>query len=233
MLSRATADRTVRCVQVRPKLRKVRRGIVGIEAAIVLIAFVLVASALAFVVLNMGMFTTQKTKEVIARAYEEATRAIDIAGNVVARTSNDRNSIDLVAIPIKLTAGSRAVDLSKTAVAITVIKPDGTAEHTDNGYRYIDGMTFSKITDFGTDVTGLNSLEATFVYVRTDEDTTTGDNLLEPGEIVLLVFKAPTNTGPYSRIIVEIKPPQGASITVERIVPPKIDSTYVDLDIGG
>jgi len=216
---------------VRPKLRRARRGIVGIEAAIVLIAFVLVASALAFVVLNMGMFTTQKTKEVIARAYEEATRAIDIAGNVVAKTSD--GSVDLVAIPIKLTAGSRAVDLNKTAVAITVINPDGSAQHTDNGYRYIDEKTFSKIKDFGSDITGLNELEATFVYVRTDEDATTGDNLLEPGEIVLLVFKAPTGTGPYSRIIVEIKPPQGASITVERVVPPKIDSTYVDLDIGG
>ncbi|MCC6047138.1 MAG: flagellin [Desulfurococcaceae archaeon] len=216
---------------MRPKLRRARRGIVGIEAAIVLIAFVLVASALAFVVLNMGMFTTQKTKEVIARAYEEATRAIDIAGNVVAKTSD--GSVDLVAIPIKLTAGSRAVDLNKTAVAITVINPDGSAQHTDNGYRYIDEKTFSKIKDFGSDITGLNELEATFVYVRTDEDATTGDNLLEPGEIVLLVFKAPTGTGPYSRIIVEIKPPQGASITVERVVPPKIDSTYVDLDIGG
>ena len=216
---------------MRPKLRRARRGIVGIEAAIVLIAFVLVASALAFVVLNMGMFTTQKTKEVIARAYEEATRAIDIAGNVVAKTSD--GSVDLVAIPIKLTAGSRAVDLDKTAVAITVINPDGSASHRDNGYRYIDEKTFSKIKDFGNDITDLNELEATFVYVRTDEDATTGDNLLEPGEIVLLVFKAPTGTGPYSRIIVEIKPPQGASITVERVVPPKIDSTYVDLDIGG
>jgi flagellin FlaB len=175
------------------------------------------------------MFTTQKTKEVIARAYEEATRAIDIAGNVVAKTSD--GSIDLVAIPIKLTAGSRAVDLDKTAVAITIINPDGSASHTDNAYTRLDGTTFSIIKDFGSDITGLNDLEATFVYVRTDE--TTGDNLLEPGERVLLVFKAPANTGPYSRIIVEIKPPQGASITVERVVPPKIDSTYVDLDIGG
>ena len=217
---------------MRPKLRKVRRGIVGIEAAIVLIAFVLVASALAFVVLNMGMFTTQKTKEVIAKAYEEATRAIDIAGNVVAKTSYPTSStVDLVAIPIKLTAGSRAVDLNKTAVAITIINPNGTAKHTDNGYKYID-KTFSVLTDFGK-ITGLDYLNATFVYVRTDEGTTTGDNLLEPGEVALLVFKAPTGTGPYSRIIVEIKPPQGASITVERIVPPKIDSTYVDLDIGG
>jgi len=179
------------------------------------------------------MFTTQKTKEVIAKAYEEATRAIDIAGNVVAKTSYPTSStVDLVAIPIKLTAGSRAVDLNKTAVAITIINPDGTAKHTDNGYKYISGTTFTVVTDFGT-ITGLDPLEATFVYVRTDEGTTTGDNLLEPGEVALLVFKAPTGTGPYSRIIVEIKPPQGASITVERIVPPKIDSTYVDLDIGG
>ncbi|MGB9730355.1 MAG: archaellin/type IV pilin N-terminal domain-containing protein, partial [Thermoprotei archaeon] len=33
-------------------------AIVGIESAIVLIAFVIVAAALAFVVLNMGFFTT-------------------------------------------------------------------------------------------------------------------------------------------------------------------------------
>ncbi|MFZ8790675.1 MAG: archaellin/type IV pilin N-terminal domain-containing protein [Thermosphaera aggregans] len=41
-----------------------KKGIVGIEAAIVLIAFVIVATALAFVVMNMGMYTIQKSKEV-------------------------------------------------------------------------------------------------------------------------------------------------------------------------
>lgn len=219
---------------MKPKVRRTKRGIVGIEAAIVLIAFVLVASALAFVVLNMGMFTTQKTKEVIARAYEESTRAIDIAGNVIASTTgtNSNRQVDLVAIPIKLTAGSRAIDLNKTAVAITVILPNGTAKHTDNGYKFVENVTFNIVTDFGTDVnvTDLGNLNATFVYARTDEKTP--DNLLESGEIVLLVFRAPTGTGPYSRIIVEIKPPQGATITIERIVPPKIDSDYVDLDIG-
>ncbi len=221
-----------------------RRGIVGIEAAIVLIAFVLVASALAFVVLNMGMFTTQKSKEIIARAYEESTRAIDIAGNVKAKTSN--GVIDLVAIPIKLTAGSRAVDLNKTAVAITIIDPNGNAIHRDNAYIYNGSVTFNVTKNFNktivdwkttgncTECFGL--LNATWLYARTDEDGTKGDNLLEPGEIVLLVFNASDtssfNTTAYSRIIVEIKPPQGASVTVERVVPPKIDSDYVDLDIG-
>ncbi|MEM3983069.1 MAG: archaellin/type IV pilin N-terminal domain-containing protein [Sulfolobales archaeon] len=219
---------------MKAQLKRARRGIVGIEAAIVLIAFVLVASALAFVVLNMGMFTTQKTKEVIARAYEESTRAIDIAGNVKATVTN--NELDLVAIPIKLTAGARPIDLNKTVVAITVILPDGTAKHTDNGYTKID-TTFTLIKDFGTDVQGLTDLDATWVYVRSEDAGVSskgdkGDELLEPGEIVLLVFKAPSGTGAYSRIIVEIKPPQGSTVTIERIVPPKLDSGYVDLDIG-
>jgi archaeal flagellin FlaB len=42
--------------------RHTHRGIIGIESAIVLIAFVIVAAALAFVVLNMGFSTTQKAK---------------------------------------------------------------------------------------------------------------------------------------------------------------------------
>ncbi|MEM0352768.1 MAG: hypothetical protein QW459_07285, partial [Sulfolobales archaeon] len=188
----------------------------------------LVASALAFVVLNMGMFTTQKTKEVIARAYEESTRAIDIAGNVKAKVDRNGRVLELVAIPIKLTAGARPIDLNKTAVAITVILPDGTAQHTDNAYEG-DSSAFKKVTDFGS-IESLNELKATWVYVRTDEDEP--DELLEPGEIVLLVFKAPEGTGAYSRIIVEIKPPQGSTVTIERIVPPKLDSDYVDLDIG-
>jgi len=221
-----------------------RRGIVGIEAAIVLIAFVLVASALAFVVLNMGMFTTQKSKEIIARAYEESTRAIDIAGNVVAKANKSTNNIDLVAIPIKLTAGSRAVDLNKTAVAITIIDPNGNAIHRDNAYIYNGSVTFNVTRNFNETIVNwkvgctnecFGLLNATWLYARTDEDITKGDNLLELGEVVLLVFNASDTsftTVPYSRIIVEIKPPQGASVTVERVVPPKIDSDYVDLDIG-
>lgn len=217
------------------KKTKTKKGIVGIEAAIVLIAFVLVASALAFVTLNMGMFATQKTKEIIARAYEESTRAIDIAGNVIASVNTSSKTVQLVAIPVKLTSGSRAVDLNKTAVAITIIDPTGKAVHTDNGYTYIT-ETFNITKDFNATLSGkLNLLKSTWLYARTDEDMTKGDELLEPGEIVLLVFNATGdsfNTVPYSRMVVEIKPPQGASVTIERIVPAKLDSEYVDLDIG-
>jgi len=35
--------------------------------------------------------------------------------------------------------------------------------------------------------------------------------------------------GEYSKIIVEIKPTQGAPLTIERDVPPSLDQTYISL----
>ncbi|MEM3936184.1 MAG: archaellin/type IV pilin N-terminal domain-containing protein, partial [Ignisphaera sp.] len=60
------------------------RGIVGIEAAIVLIAFVVVAAALAFVALNMGFYTTQRSKEVMAQGLAQASSSLEVDGTVLA-----------------------------------------------------------------------------------------------------------------------------------------------------
>ena len=60
------------------------RGVIGIESAIVLIAFVIVAAALAFVVLNMGFSTTQKAKTAIIAAVEEAGSSMEIAIKTIA-----------------------------------------------------------------------------------------------------------------------------------------------------
>lgn len=70
-----------------------RRGIVGIEAAIVLIAFVVIAAAFSYVVINMGFFATQKTKETIGEGIAESSAAIQLDGTVIART-DDMQGID-------------------------------------------------------------------------------------------------------------------------------------------
>ena len=54
-------------------IRKNKRGIVGIEAAIVLIAFVVIAAALAYVVINMGFYAGQKAKSTIDQGVSEST----------------------------------------------------------------------------------------------------------------------------------------------------------------
>ncbi|MEM3960000.1 MAG: archaellin/type IV pilin N-terminal domain-containing protein, partial [Ignisphaera sp.] len=69
------------------------RGIVGIEAAIVLIAFVVVAAALAFVALNMGFYTTQRSKEVMAQGLAQASSSLEVDGTVLAKVGTTNQEV--------------------------------------------------------------------------------------------------------------------------------------------
>jgi len=92
--------------------KPLRRGIVGIEAAIVMIAFVIVAAALAFVVLNMGFFTTQQSRQVMQRGLGESSSALMVDGTVVATVDVDDARINYTYVPIKLSTGQYVVDLT-------------------------------------------------------------------------------------------------------------------------
>ena len=54
----------------------------GLEAAIVLIAFVVVAAVFAYVVLGAGFFTTQKAQETVYKSVEQSTTNLQMIGNV-------------------------------------------------------------------------------------------------------------------------------------------------------
>ncbi|MHC1582058.1 MAG: archaellin/type IV pilin N-terminal domain-containing protein [Candidatus Syntropharchaeia archaeon] len=64
-------------------IRKDDRAFTGLEAAIVLTAFVVVAAVFSYVVLNAGFFTTQKSKEVIHTGVEQATSSVELAGDII------------------------------------------------------------------------------------------------------------------------------------------------------
>ncbi|MEM1779501.1 MAG: archaellin/type IV pilin N-terminal domain-containing protein, partial [Ignisphaera sp.] len=114
--------------------KKARRGIVGIEAAIVLIAFVVVAAALAFVALNMGFYTTQRSKEVMAAGLAQASSSLEVDGSVLAKVDTTSSSVNTtssskltcIVIPIRLSAGQKPVDLTpnKTQIALWVINKE-------------------------------------------------------------------------------------------------------------
>ena len=61
------------------------RGITGLETAIILIAFVVVAAVFAYTVLSAGIFSTQRSQETIYSGLEEATGSLEIKGGVIAR----------------------------------------------------------------------------------------------------------------------------------------------------
>jgi len=199
------------------------RGIVGIEAAIVLIAFVLVASALAFVAINMGMFSAQKSKEVMAKAYDTATRALDVAGDALAHVNMTYHVVDGVVLPIKLTSGAAPIDLNKTVV--TLILSNGTKAEMISNAAINTSYSYKQVLNVTKVIYALGAGNATWVFA-----TNTTGTLLEPGDIALLVVHAPLQA--YGWIQIEVKPPTGAPLVVRYSIPPVLTSQWIDLVLG-
>jgi len=100
-----------------PVAKRCRKGIVGIEAAIVLIAFVIIAAALAYVVVNTGFFASQKSKDTIMRGISEAASSLQLDGSVIAYVNGTNNEAVVTAliVPLKISVGREGVDVSSNS----------------------------------------------------------------------------------------------------------------------
>ena len=92
------------------------KGFTGLEAAITLIAFVIVAAVFSYVVLNMGFFTTQKSAQVTKTGLAQASSSLELAGNVIAY-GNGTSSITALRFYVQSTAGGEPIDMTKTTVS--------------------------------------------------------------------------------------------------------------------
>ena len=59
------------------RIKDDQSGITGLETAIILIAFVMVASTLAYVVLTAGLYSSQKAKEAVHAGLAEVSATGD------------------------------------------------------------------------------------------------------------------------------------------------------------
>lgn len=182
-----------------------RRGLTGLETAIILIAFVIVAAAFAFAVLNLGFASTQKSGEVLKAGLEEATSSVEIAGSVVAlgkKASDDKMKVSNITFYIKTAVGKRPVDLSNNTLVISYMDP----------YKVVDRLKYGE-------------------EVIVEEIQGDGDQVIEYGELFKITIKLDKIYGnldnvqlkPNDTFIVEVKPLVGAVLKVERRIPPAID----------
>ena len=129
------------------KFSRSKRAIVGIEAAIVMIAFVVIAAAFAFMVVNMGLFSTQRSQEAIQQGLKEASCPLTIDGSILLK-SEDENDIQYIIIPLK-TLGVKYVPMwtNETVVSVKI----GTSTAIANTYAGINhdvdptGLSFDEI----------------------------------------------------------------------------------------
>ena len=174
-------------------------GFTGLEAAIVLIAFVVVAAVFSYVVLGAGFFTTQKAQETVHTGVQQTTSAVEPSGPVSIEASAS-DTVSHITFYLQLAAGGTGVDMSK--VTYTVSTPKGVKTFTPDG----------------TDVA------YTWVKQNTPIDagqTTTG-GLLNPREMVLIDIQPGMTSAVLTnndKFIVEVKPPIGASLPIARTVP--------------
>jgi len=187
-----------------------KRGIVGIEAAIVLIAFVVIAAALAYVVINMGFYSAQQAKSTIDKGIQEATSALTIDGFITGLTNG--TDIQYLAIPIKLAVGRSEVDMASDTVVVSVLG-DGFA--LSDMYDTAAVSTNSNLTAL---MTGTTAAKAK-CYIFNDDGN--GDTLLKQNEKAYMVINLSADyvLGSYSKVKVEIRTSRGAALMIQRDIP--------------
>jgi len=183
------------------KAMRGERGITGLETAIILIAFVVVASVFAYTVLSAGIFSSQKGKEAIYTGLAEARSSLTLKGELVARDTNSDGKLNTVTFMLTNALNGEAVDMTPTAGGdnVTVISYTDKTQHIDN-------------------------LSWTVAKLGMDD----GDDLLEPGETFeVTVDVAAANVGAYTTFALEVKPPVGSVLVIEATTPAVIDAINI------
>jgi flagellin FlaB len=190
-----------------------KRGIVGIEAAIVLIAFVVIAAALAYVVINMGFYSAQTAKSTIDKGIQEATSALELDGFVTGKTNSSNAAITYLVIPLKLAVGQEQVDLAGNTVVVAV---QGLNFSLANIYS---GAATSNETDLANLMANVTNAPNARCFIYNSELST--DTTLKQNAKAYLVINLGDLYGlpSYSKAKVEIRTSKGAALMVMREIP--------------
>jgi flagellin FlaB len=104
-----------------------RKAISGLETAIVLIAFVIVASAFAYAVLNMGFLATQKSQQVVLGGLQAASSALVVDGPVYGYSNypGPNGNMSSIIFWLKTASAATSVDLNVNKTTIGFENPRG------------------------------------------------------------------------------------------------------------
>ncbi len=191
-------------------LRREERGITGLETAIILIAFVVIASVFAYTVLSAGIFSSQKGQEAVYAGLEGARATMKINGSVVATATG--GAVTTVIFTVANPLDGAAVDLTGP----NDVGDDGIA---DAGSSNVTVISYHSETDTQQD------LDFTATIVGWGDS----DSLLEPGEKFEIVVDlgGVETIGTYKTFALEISPVIGAVLTIERTTPAALDDVMI------
>ncbi len=198
-------------------LKKGQKGITGLETAIILIAFVVVASVFAYTVLSAGIFSSEKGKEAVNAGLQQARGTMELQGGVIAKDTGSDDDVDQVIFTVSNALDGEPIDLATTT-------------DTDSDGDLSDEAAKSHVTVISL-ITADQRIDDA-AWTATVIGKGDSDELLEPGEkmqITVDVTKLTTDLAAYDAFTIEVKPDKGSTITIERTLPAVIDDVmYLD-----
>jgi flagellin FlaB len=182
------------------------RGITGLETAIILIAFIVVAAVFAFTVMTTGLFSTEKAKTTAQAGIAEASSTFSPKGAIIATS----NLTYVQTFQFQVTLATGAVAASITPADLAFIYSDKFQSQSSSGV--VANTTAGILND-----------------IAIGKIVGTPSNLLEQGDVAqITVTLNIANCGGCTPLAantsfrIEIIPPAGGSMIISRKTPPAL-----------
>ena len=196
--------------------KRTRRGMTGLETAIILVAFVITAAAFSFVVLNMGFLTAGKTQSVIAAGMQEASSAMLIDSGIIGHFANttkpDQSLISMTkaVFYLKISQGHEPIDMDDSKLVVTYTNERCHGEIYSEAKTNGTVMTVTSVTGDGNSL-----LELGEKFKVVIDFTQLGVSDVDPVQTAQRQLYA----HPYEEFRIELRPATGAVITIEKQLP--------------
>ena len=186
----------------------------GLEAAIVLIAFIVVAAVFSYVILGAGFFTTQKSQEVVHTGVQQASSSMEVIGNVYGFSTTGGENLQYIKFTIGNTAGGTALDVSKMVVTYT----DPEIRSPDIKYVTGDEATATTLVEASRTMDGKTDTTMG-KWCILEKVNANDDTILEPGEQFIIGVSTPTSAKVNVPFTVNLQPSVGAVFALKRTAP--------------
>lgn len=169
----------------------------GLEAAIVLIAFIVVAAVFGYVILGAGFLTSQKAEETVHTGVGQAMSTVQQSGGISIQANGAGTGVQTIEFYLQLAASGTGAEMSAFGYTLSTSKNSTTYSANDVTYSWVKQVTAG------------------------NHGVHTG--VLAPKEMVMVSIPVPadkqSDLGYGQKFIVEVKPALGASIPVAATVP--------------
>jgi len=174
-------------------LHRGQKGMTGLETAIILIAFVTVASVLAYSVLSAGIFSAERGKATVYQGLESAQATMEVQGSVLGLSPN-QSELEQVVFSVALTIQDEKVDMNSVVI------------------NYFDNEAHSEAVTYSSAISGGSAERGTDHMLEFDEQ-----------HVVTVTVPASATREAYEEFTLQVIPPTGATLTIQRTMPGYIE----------